>query len=150
MAVATHEFWRRAQLSKEVLAILNALEAVASQRMKDDQAAVLKNAVQLLESAQKGALNIKTPDISTKWAMDALKFRSAADALSRIHLRSKHPRPELVEFLERIRATLAAISCWQPVAAEEFEAARVFFHAFEESLVQRLGTSQERPPSKYL
>ena len=150
MAVATHEFWRRAQLSKEVLAILNALDAAASQRLKDEQAAVLKNAVQLLESAKKGALNIKTPDISTKWAMDALKFRSAADALSRIHVRGTQQRPELVEFLDKIRATLAAISSWQSVAAEELEATRIFFHAFEESLVQRLGTFQERPPSKYL
>jgi len=150
MAVATHEFWRRAQLSKDVLAILNALDAAASQRLREDQATVLKKAVQLLESAKKGALNIETPDISTRWAMDALKFRSAADALSRIQVRGTQRRPELIEFLDRIRATLAAISSWQRVEAEDLEATRVFFHAFEESLVQRLGTFQEKPPSKYL
>jgi len=150
MAVSTHEFWRRAQLSKDVLTILNALDAAASHQLTETHANILKSAVDLLQSAETGALNIKTPDISNKWALDTLRFQSAADALSRLSSGPKKMSAEVVQHLKGLQDTLSALASHKYVEPKQLEVTRMFFRAFEDSLVQRLGSFQERPPLKYL
>ena len=143
------EFWRRAQLSKDVLAILGALNAAASARMTSNDAETLRNAITMLDSAKNGALKIRKPDVSTKWALDTLRFRTAADAVSKLSAPA-HQLPEFAQFLQNLQETLRALSVREPVNSEAVDAARRFFRALEDSVMRTLGTAQERAPARYL
>ena len=144
----TTDFWHRAQLSKDVLAIIGALNAAAANRTTEHDIKILSDGIAMLASAENGALKIRKPDVSTKWALDTFKFRSAADALAKIKV--PQPRPELVQFLQNVQTVLRSLSARQPVDLKDLEIVRTFFHAFEENLIKSLGTAQERAPAQYL
>ena len=142
------EFWPRAQLSKEVLSMIWALDAAADNQPTQSDRQCLSDAINLLATINETRDSIREIDITSRWALNALKLQSATRAFASIE--NQDATRDLQTLLDQIKAVLEALLADRSVCPTELALARRFFRAFEEVLIDSFSSSPERAPIKYI
>jgi len=144
------QFWSRAHLSREVFDIITALDAAGRQQLTANHRRALQDAIELLDAIQEGRRTIGQPEVSPRWAFNAIRYRSAANALARLKDQPAQLDASFLDYLNNVRTAVTTVANASEVSEQALKLAGDFFSAMREILMSAFGSPHERSPVRYL